>query len=309
MSYDICYDRCFLKSALGITPMWLVGSSNCTESVYGMDGKWHERLERHWSPLCNLAGVSEKELMEKAYSYVPSHYNQHFKRGGKWVDDAGWIRFVENGIKKAVTVEQLLKFSGRTQMYCRLHVWVKDDSHYELQTWVSTTAEFDEWLRQAKELKSGRNDEWGPWFCIDMGMNEPLHIGNSEPKLPGRVAVKYKNNYIVGVDVHGISYCKRVEQALIFDSLEEAKKACEGRGLQVQYVDGDAVAARKEWSWAVRVASGVHEGSYIEKKTASSIRLERDTKYAKRFPTKAAAEKYFAGLRPRYNVAFEAVKL
>ena len=57
MSYDICYDRCFLRSEMGITPMWLVGSSNCTENIYGLDGKWHERLERHWSPLCNLAGA------------------------------------------------------------------------------------------------------------------------------------------------------------------------------------------------------------------------------------------------------------
>lgn len=308
MSYDICYDRCFLRSEMGITPMWLVGSSNCTESVYGVDGKWHERLERHWSPLCNLAGVSEKELMERAYSYVPSHYNQHFMRGGKWVDDAGWIRFVENGIKKAVTVEQLLKFSRRSQMYCKMHVWVKDDSHFELQTWVSTTAEFDDWLRQAKEFKASRNDEWGPWFCIDMGMNEPLHIGNSDPKLPGRVAVKYKGNYVVGVGVHGISYARRVDDALIFDSLEAAKEACEGHGLQLQYVDGDAVAARKEWDWFIRVSAGVHEGRYVGKRTASKIMMEYDTKYAKRFPTKAAAEKYIAELRPRYKAEFEAVK-
>ena len=56
MSYDICYDRVFIRSGMGITPMWLVGSNNCTETVWGLDGKCHERRERHWSPLCNMAG-------------------------------------------------------------------------------------------------------------------------------------------------------------------------------------------------------------------------------------------------------------
>lgn len=307
MSYDICYDRCFIRSGLGITPMWLVGSNNCTESVYGLDGKWHERLERNWSPLCNLAGISEKELMDKAYSYVPSNYNQHFKRGGKWVDDAGWIRFVENGIKHAVSIEAVLKYTHRSKMLVRLHTWVKDDSHYWLETYVATTAEYDEWLRKAKAFIQTRNDEWGPWFCIDMGQREPIHIP-VQRDLPGKVVAKYKKQYICHMDCHGIGCCPDIKQAIIFNSLKEAKEACEKQSVwPITYVDGTHIEKRKEWKWVIRVSAGVYQGKYVVKKTATKLRLDAE-QYAKKFPTKGAAERYIATLKGKYRAEFEAVE-
>lgn len=315
MSYDICYDRCFIRSGMGITPMWLVGSNNCTESVYGLDGKWHERRERHWSPLCNLAGVSEAELMKKAQSYVPSHYNQHFKRGGKWVDDAGWIRFVENGIKKAVTIEQIVSHKHNNGIVCEVTVWLYDEAKgyhdknwYELQTTVHSTEEFDAWLSKAKDRVSHPKEHEDIWFSIRINYDEPIRIAPEPKAMNGKVAAKYKNSYIVKVDIHGISYSKNVMGALIFDSLEAAKKACEGHGIQIQYVDGNAVAGRKEWRWCIRIASGVHQGEYLRQKTASRIKLEYNSKYAKKFPTKAAAEKYIADLKKDYKIAFEAVE-
>ena len=308
MSYDICHDRCFIKSGLGYTPMWLVGSNNCTEPVCGLDGRWRERRERHWSPIDNLAGVSEADLMTMAWKYVRGTDYQ-FMRNGKWVDDAGWIRFVENGIKKAVTIEELLKATHRNTMLCRLHVWVGDDSHFELETYVKSTAEYDEWLHKAKALKESRTDKWGPWFTIDMGMREPIKISPASQNLTGRVAAKYEGNYIVRFDERSITYSKRVNDAIIFDSLDEAKKACEGHGLPIQYVNGDNVASRKEWKWCIKVNTGVHQGEYIRQRTAKRLKLDYDTKYAKRFPTKAAAEKYIAGLVPSYKVEFEAVEV
>jgi len=309
LSYDICYDRCFIRSGMGITPMWLVGSNNCTESIWGLDGKCHERRERHWSPLCNMAGVSEEELMEKAYSYVPTTYNQHFMRGGKWVDDAGWIRFVENGIKNAVSIEDVLKYTHRSKMMCRLHTWVGDDSRYWLETYVSTTAEYDEWLRKAKELKESRNDEWGPWFCVDMGMREPIKIP-AKKNLSGKVVAKYKNDYICSVDCHGIVRSPLIENAIIFDSLEKAKEVCEKQTVwQITYVDGSAIEKRKEWKWAIKATTGTYQGMYVERRTAHKVRMDYSSKYAKRFPTKAAAEKYIAELRPHYSTEFEAVEV
>lgn len=305
MSYDICYDRCFIKSGLGYTPMWLVGSNNCTEWVW-KGRKEYQRRERHWAPIDNMAGVSEADLMTMARKYVRGN-SQHFEWHGKWVDDAGWLRFVENGIKKAVTIEEILRATHMNAMLCRLHVWVGDDSHFELETYVKSTEEYDDWLRKAKELKESRSDKWGPWYTIDMGLREPIKISYTSQNLTGRVAAKYEGNYIVRFDERSITYSKRVDDAIIFDNLDSAKKACEGRGLPISYVDGDSVAARKEWRWVVKVSTGACQGEYIRQRTARRLKLDYSAKYAKRFPTKAAAEKYIADLNNNgYKDRFEA---
>lgn len=316
MSYDICYDRCFIKSGLGITPMWLVGSNNCTESVYGADGRWHERRERHWSPLCNMAGVSEEELMAKARSYVPSRYNEHFMRGGKWVDDLGWLRFVENGIKKAVTIEQIVRQKHNCGIVCEVSVWLYDEAKgyhdknwCELQTTVHSTAEYDEWLAKAKDRVSHPKEHEDAWFVVRINYNEPIRITPEPGELKGKVAAKYGNNYIVGVGVHGVTYCKRVDNALVWDSLEEAKKSLEGCSLDIQYISGDAVLAKKRWKWAIRAASGGYEGYYVKQRTSKRLRFDHEEKYAKRFPSKAAAERYIQELKPHYNLEFEAVEV
>ena len=308
MSYDICYDRCFIKSGLGITPMWLVGSSNCTETVYGTDGKFHERKERHWSSLFNFAGVSEEELMEKARSYVPSNYNTHFMRGGKWVDDAGWIRFVENGIKKAVTIEQLLKHTHRTAMKCSLQSYEELTFKYALEEWVKTTAEFDDWIVRAKKFKEESAEKYGPWFSIDMGLREPIRIVVPRDDIAGKVAAKYKGNYIVGVDVDRISYSKRVEDAIVWNSLEEAKAAIEKHNFPVTYIDGDSVLERKNWKWRIIVTSANHYGKYIKKRSARHMWFASIPAYAMKFPSKHAAEKYIAKLA-NYNLEFKAVEV
>lgn len=318
MSYTICYDRCFIKSGLGITPMWLVGSNNCTERTWGTDGKWHERRERSWNPLfgADMAVATPDELMAKARSYVPSTYGEHFKRGRKWVDDDGWLRFCENGIKKAVTIEELIAFQRRTAMGCSLVVWEygqhewHEKSHHELIKTIQTSEEFEEWLRSVQERVKNKAQNEALFLDIGIGTDDPLHCSApiNEPK--GKVIVKYKNNYIVRIDVHSIGYCRRPDDALIFDSIAEAKKSCEGRGLYpLSFVDADKVLARLNWKWCVIISSGYRKGQYIEKRTARKITLGLTPKYAKRFPTKAAAEKWLAELRPRYSVEFEAKEI
>ena len=39
-------------------------------------------------------------------------YQEHFKRNGKWVDDAALLRFVQNGITEALTLEEIQEKAG-----------------------------------------------------------------------------------------------------------------------------------------------------------------------------------------------------
>lgn len=108
MSYEIVYAREFIKTGDGrIIPLVLSGSNNCWEPTYGK----HWRRCRSWFPLLIKSGenpaIEPEKLMERVNGYIPSTYQQHFKRSGKWVDDAAFVRFFKNGIKQAKTLEEL----------------------------------------------------------------------------------------------------------------------------------------------------------------------------------------------------------
>ena len=159
MSYDICYDRRFLKSEMGITPLWLAGSNNCYEYHRDTQGRRYERRERSWSPLFNVAGIPQEELMDKVRSFLPSTYQQHFKYRGKWVDDKGFLSFVENGIRNAVTIEELEEAMGFTAFSARLIVWkynpekgYSDREHDEEVQKIATT---QDWMRGFGYAKCG----------------------------------------------------------------------------------------------------------------------------------------------------------
>ena len=108
MSYEIVYAREFIKTNDGrIVPLILSGSNNCWDTTY----RGHWRRERSWFPIYAKSGenpaITPEALMTKIKGYVPSGYNQHFVRNGKWVNDDSFVRFFENGLKKAKTLEEL----------------------------------------------------------------------------------------------------------------------------------------------------------------------------------------------------------
>lgn len=113
MSYDIVYERQFVRLPDNrIIPLILVGSNNVTEPHW-VGAKCYERRARDWSIFFNAKGIAwtEEELRELVQSCVPSTYNEHFKYHSKWVDDDGFVKFFENGIKNAKTIEELKELS------------------------------------------------------------------------------------------------------------------------------------------------------------------------------------------------------
>ena len=108
MSYEIMYAREFIKTGDGrIVPLVLSGSNNCWDTTY----RGHWRRERSWFAIYSKSGenpaISPEALLTKIKEFIPSGCNQHFVRNSKWVDDDGFLRFFENGVKKAKTLEEL----------------------------------------------------------------------------------------------------------------------------------------------------------------------------------------------------------
>ena len=117
MSYTIIYERLFVKVPIDaedcILPLVLAGSNNCYETgLYGKD-----RRARDWSTLA----VQESEfynrygipvvLIDDADEYVEQFMNgddmYHFKFNNKFLKDDSFRRFWNNGIKDALTIEEI----------------------------------------------------------------------------------------------------------------------------------------------------------------------------------------------------------
>ena len=318
MSYTICYDRRFIRSGLGITPLWLAGSSNVYDPLIDRRGRCYERRSRSWDSLFNLAGITPEVLMEKAMGCLPSAHQQHFKYHGKWVDDAAFLRFFQNGIKNACTVEDLLAAIGWRSIRFKLSVWPGDDGAWckdELSEDIKTTQELDAWIKKANQRMTQRGEKEDVYIAADLRTYEPIHMP-SQPNLSGKVIAKVgRSNYISAVDPTAVSYCGDPDKALIFDSIEAARAALPDWAIRVnniRFIKADNVLARRAWKWTVRAVSGYHQGLFIMKGIANGVRYTRNAKECRKFPTQKAAEKYAAQLNARKwmnPVTFEAMKI
>jgi hypothetical protein len=78
--------------------------------------------------------MSDEEIMNEAQARTGTEYQEHFKRNGKWVDDAAFLRFCKNGIKKSETLEELKElslFPSDVYLECHLSIWYKDGRTYK----------------------------------------------------------------------------------------------------------------------------------------------------------------------------------
>lgn len=323
MSYTICYDRRFIRSGLGITPLWLAGSNNCTFVRYDSRGRRYEVRERDWAPMFGAAGVSEEALMREANTFVPSTYGEHFRRDGKWVDDAAFLHFVENGIKNAITIEEFLKAIGVKSMDCYVSIWGKstpekgymDANHSELKACVSTTQELDEWIKKARQRKDAAAKDESVFLCFDPHSREPVRIGRVT-QVEGPVIVRYgRNCYISKATADSVSFTGDPNEAAMFASVDEALAKLPDwytRDKRLCFVSAANVLKKQDWTWGVRVASGYHQGRLVRERTPRSVRFAYDDRTIRRFPTQHSAQKYADALNARNwqgTITFEAVNL
>lgn len=244
MSYEIVYERQFLKVQLPscdipwIIPLALHGSNNCTE--YSYSGR--ERRERNWGAIYfngrnQIPVEAPKIIMEKVESFCGGEYQEHFKRNGKWVDDAVLRRYFENGIKDAKTLEELNEISQtRVSLKCHLSIWEGHNNRSDLQRNVYNSAELVQFILDAKLRIRNRIEREEIYVCIGFPEDKAVPYPKAEFKIQRKpkefekeywvlASIKYGSNvYVEQLTSRNLRYTYSKERARKFATEKEALK-------------------------------------------------------------------------------------
>lgn len=239
MSYEIVYERQFLKVVLPnnpeprIIPLCLHGSNNCTE--YSNSGK--ERRSRDWSAMyfngANQIPLETSEsIMGKIESYCGGEYQEHFKRNGKYLDDAALIRFFQNGIKDAKTLSELNELSMYSiDLLCYLSVWQGNDHKIEMRRTVKTDKDLLDFILDAKiRIKNKEKEQIYVQieFYGDKAIPHPKE--NRQPKVYKEecwvlASLRHGTDiYVQKLTSRRLLYCRGIVGARKFETESEALK-------------------------------------------------------------------------------------
>lgn len=177
MSYEIVYNRAFIKTTRGIIPLILTGSNNCYEYHLG-----RERRERDWGCFWGNKHIEidEQELLTFISDKADEKYEFCMFRG-KWVYYKDAYKFYQQGIKNAHTIENWLKYgtygkygSKMGYLTCYVSDWRGGyENHFKtLEKNITTTSELEAWLDEAKAYVKDDNDKC--FIELRYSINEPL---------------------------------------------------------------------------------------------------------------------------------------
>ena len=302
MSYEIVYDRCFIRTPLGITPLILAGSNNCYESL--PNGR--ERRERNWSVLFNFPAATEDELMNAVQGCCGREFQEHFKWHGKFVNDAGFVAFLRNGITNAVTLEELEEYAHCGSLRCALSIWYKDSigkNRRELERSVQTTDELVQWITEAKERVASRAEREEIYYTMGFFSREPIHMPTRNT-LAGPVVAKRGQSYVTNCAPGRLETNGDVSKAMIFASIDDAMSRLSPYFVRgTRFIKAENVKARQGWRFCIRVQGGSRDGIYMERLTRSRFHMTCRQESARRFPDRITAERYIEKrLKGRFSV-------
>jgi len=235
MSYTIVYNRQFVKIDGKIIPLVLYGSNNCYEATWRGRG----RREREWHPMYlgsnTMIALTEDEIMGCIHSYCDGEYQEHFMRNGKWVDDAGLIRFFKNGIKNAKTIEEMKSFYFFNGMRGYFSVWngsCNEINKIENDVEISSSDDLRRFLESAKCRLENRANGEAIYICLkfyDENFESRIKIA-TQPKerMSSYWAIKVNNSgYLVQVTSKRIKYYALCDKTKQFETEVAANKYIE----------------------------------------------------------------------------------
>lgn len=291
MSYTIEYNRIFLKSGEGITPCVLDGSSNCYEPSY--NGRM--RRDRSWGCFLNMIGVTEEAILKAVQPWLGG-YQEHWMKNGKWVDDAGLIRWVRSGVQRAVTLEPLLEANQMAYVCCRVYTWTPETYTKDiLSVNCRTTAELDAWIRQAKKVIQDRKAAGETAYPVISDL--PENLRKPRVNTPDKAIVKKKGSYLVSHTDQETRWSRNAAEAEAIP-WEDAEILLRQNLLlrKARLVD----AARKEApnNAVIQFKTGYRAGTYIARRSRSRIFTTSDVTSAIHYANEKAATDAMRKLQP-----------
>ena len=250
MSYTIVYDRQFIKLEDGrIIPMILCGSNNCWETTW--NGK--ERRERFWTPYWeqSIPAYTSEDLIKQAEKYCNGgEYREHFKRGGKWVDDAAFLRFFRNGIKEAKTMRELIDeriHAGAVRGYMSIWREAADKENSvqghttECNRLMRSDEELTAFLNEADERLKQKSTGETIYVCLNYSVNDPLPKSKRTRKPKVRLTGEYYvvafgiGSYVTKITKGYLHHSPYIGAAKQFRSEQEAEKWIKQRNLKIRF--------------------------------------------------------------------------
>lgn len=298
MSYTIEYDRQFVESNLGITPCWCAGENNVTTG----QGR-HERRVRDWGVFYNLLGATEEQIIEAVQPSLGG-YNEHWRKNGKWVDDAGLLRWIHNGCKNAASIEDILAANNRSGVPVKLSVWTSGlENSHELERLVTTTEEFDAWIGEAKSRIEEIRAEKGSAYPIVAFWSDTIsHPKPVSAKHPEYVLLKHGKRYMYECNERGSSWTTDATKAMVF-SYDDAKTLQKEQryGHIAEAILVNAAIKDEPFDCVLRFADGRREGYYVQNVTKGNMNITLSAKYAKHYRNYKTAEEARKKLQLRYS--------
>lgn len=293
MSYTIVYNKFFLKSSNGYTFVVLHGDNNVWET--------NKKRARDWN-IWDL-NLTAEEMTRKYESFTES--DELFQYNGKWYGNKDLNRMIERGIKSAISIEEFLAATGLTRLRSRLNVICNDvpyghsgHSVWECEKDIQTTEQFDEWLKEIAERKDCRycNESLYPEFSLF----EDLKI-KTVASLPGRVIAKQGKMYVSEIkDGHWYSSSSDIKNAMIFDSLEDAR-AILHHNRDITFIDADnALKRNEEANYYIAFHKDGKFVGFVTKVTKSGFKYAYKMDYAHKY-TKGAGNQQIKKLTPRFE--------
>lgn len=234
MSYEIVYNKQFLKIDGKIIPLVLHGSNNCYEPL--TNGR--QRRERNWNPIYISSNaqiaVTESDLMKRIKSLCDGgEYQEHFMQNGKWVDDKGLIRFFQNGIKNAKTIEELKEDYFFKGMYGYFSVWKGTNNTIENRMEINSSDNLREFLEAAQNRLDNRKEKENIYICLNY-YNEKFECRvkperKAKERLTDYFAIKVGNrdSYLVKQTSRRIRHASLCNMTKQFKTEKEANKYVE----------------------------------------------------------------------------------
>lgn len=225
-------------------------------------------------------------------------------RGGKWVDDAGLIRWVKNNSHNAYLLEDVLAENHLRSVNCYISVWGTGYSHRrEAEAICSTTQELDAWIHLSQKVIADRKAAGEQAFPVIDFPRENIRRPR-KCMLPdaSKVLLKHGNSYLQDCQKDSVSWTRSIKDARVF-SREEAAAILDTCSAFSSIRNARVVAAaRKElpYNAVIRVKSGRNAGTYVVQRVRGRIRLANDIRNACHYADEKSAIAAMRKIQPAY---------
>lgn len=278
MSYTIIYKRQFIKAGDRYAILELTGDNN----VY--TGK---RRARDWYLYIPSTILMTKGQLIGTFDTMAKNNpsGQFFKYQNKWVDGPGLSRYVRNGIRTAMTIEEICRLNHIS--YIRFRYGARNQEKTDAK--VSNTSEFE---ALSLAISKWFADNPKTYISLEIyGLPENLVSSNRAESNNVPVVVTYgKSQYVTEVSGDSVRTSGSFRDAMIFENAEAAREKIQPFFFQnrsVRIVPAKGIEEKKKYAWFIK-----HDGVFVKRKTSRHIFFTENIQYAKGFKSQEDAQRY-----------------